>query len=322
MLFTLEEALWLFLIYAFLGWCAEVAFAALTRGIFVNRGMANGPICPIYGFGMLAVLLCLEPFRKNFFLLFLGSVLVTSALELVTGWALERFFHDKWWDYTNEPFNLKGYICLRFSLMWGLACLLVVNVIHPSIFFLVQKLATRPGHIALAVLLAAFLADEIITFSQLLRLPRQLRAIEDTQRRLRAVSDSIGSTIADGVLTAMETEQAFRESPRGQELLEKEARLKEKAAQLRADLDDSSAARRAELQLQTEKLRQQWEQEKADFARRLEELRRLRQEQGELLGQNLRLHRRLLRAFPALSRGRHREVFTRLRQRWEDRRED
>lgn len=319
MLFTLEETLWLFLIYAFLGWCTEVAFAALTRGIFANRGMANGPVCPIYGFGMLAVLFCLEPFRKNFFLLFIGSVLVTSALELVTGWALEKFFHDKWWDYTNEPFNLKGYICLRFSLMWGLACLLVVNVIHPSVYFLVQKLATRPGRVALVCLLAAFLADEIITFAQLLRLPRQLRAIEDTQRRLRAVSDGIGSTIADGVLTAVETEQAFRESPRGQELLEKEARLKERAAQLRSDLDDASAARRAELQRQTEKLRQQWEQEKADFSARLDEVRALRQELTGLLSQNLRLHKRLLRAFPALGRGRHREVFARLRQRWEER---
>lgn len=90
-MFTLEETLWLFLIYAFLGWCTEVAFAAVTRGKFVNRGMANGPICPIYGFGVLAVLFCLQPFRGNFFLLFLGSVVVTSLLELVTGWALEKF---------------------------------------------------------------------------------------------------------------------------------------------------------------------------------------------------------------------------------------
>ena len=118
-MFTLEETLWLFLIYAFLGWCTEVAFAAVTRGKFVNRGMANGPICPIYGFGVLAVLFCLQPFRGNFFLLFLGSVVVTSLLELVTGWALEKFFHDKWWDYSNEPFNIKGYICLRFSILWG-----------------------------------------------------------------------------------------------------------------------------------------------------------------------------------------------------------
>ena len=142
-MFTLEETLWLFLIYAFLGWCTEVAFAAVTRGKFVNRGMANGPICPIYGFGVLAVLFCRQPFRGNFFLLFLGSVVVTSLLELVTGWALEKFFHDKWWDYSNEPFNIKGYICLEFSIIWGLACVLVVDVIHPMIRKLVDLIPVK-----------------------------------------------------------------------------------------------------------------------------------------------------------------------------------
>lgn len=322
-MFTLEETLWLFLIYAFLGWCTEVAFAAVTRGKFVNRGMANGPICPIYGFGVLAVLFCLQPFRGNFFLLFLGSVVVTSLLELVTGWALEKFFHDKWWDYSNEPFNIKGYICLRFSILWGLACLLVVNIVQPSIFFVVQKLENLPGRIALGVCLAAFVTDEIITFVQLLKLPRQLRAIEETQKKLRVVSDGIGSSIADHVLSAVEKEQAFRESPRGQELLLKQAQFKEKAkdlaALLQSDRDEDNALRQAELQMQSEKLRQQWEEEKADFIRRTEEAESLRGKMSQLLSQNVRTHRRLLSAFPALGEGSHKEALSRIREKWEAR---
>ena len=81
MLFSLEQTLWLFLAYAFLGWCVEVAFHAVSTGRFINRGMANGPICPIYGFGVLLVLLLLEPVTAHFFLLFLGSVIVPTALE-------------------------------------------------------------------------------------------------------------------------------------------------------------------------------------------------------------------------------------------------
>lgn len=45
------QLLWIFFLYAFLGWCTEVSYAALRTGKFVNRGFLNGPICPIYGCG-------------------------------------------------------------------------------------------------------------------------------------------------------------------------------------------------------------------------------------------------------------------------------
>ena len=82
--------LWIFFVYAFLGWCTEVSFAALTSGRFVNRGFLNGPVCPIYGVGVVIVLFFLDPLRGNTFLLFLGSVLLTSLLEWVTGFVLEK----------------------------------------------------------------------------------------------------------------------------------------------------------------------------------------------------------------------------------------
>lgn len=118
------QLLWIFFIYAFLGWCTEVSYAALKTGRFVNRGFLNGPVCPVYGFGVVIVLWVLEPLRGNLLLLFLGSVALTSLLEWLTGFVLERLFHQRWWDYSQEPFNLGGYICLRFSIAWGWpACL-------------------------------------------------------------------------------------------------------------------------------------------------------------------------------------------------------
>ena len=199
----------------------------------------------------------------------------------------------------------------------------MVNIVQPSIFFVVQKLENLPGRIALGVCLAAFVTDEIITFVQLLKLPRQLRAIEETQKKLRVVSDGIGSSIADHVLSAVEKEQAFRESPRGQELLLKQAQFKEKAkdlaALLQSDRDEDNALRQAELQMQSEKFRQQWEEEKADFIRRTEEAESLRDKMSQLLSQNVRTHRRLLSAFPALGEGSHKEALSRIREKWEAR---
>ncbi|HVI41432.1 MAG TPA: putative ABC transporter permease, partial [Anaerovoracaceae bacterium] len=112
-----------FIIYAFLGWCTEVVYAAAKTGQFVNRGFLNGPYCPIYGFGVLFVIYLLHPVIDNLLYIFLGSVLITSAIELAGGYILEEIFHQKWWDYSDMPLNIGGYICLFFSLMWGLACL-------------------------------------------------------------------------------------------------------------------------------------------------------------------------------------------------------
>ena len=93
------ELLWIFFVYALLGWCTEVSYAALVTGKFVNRGFLNGPVCPIYGFGAAIIFLCLEPLKQNLLLLFLGSVLLTSLLELAAGFVLEKLFHQRWWDY-------------------------------------------------------------------------------------------------------------------------------------------------------------------------------------------------------------------------------
>ena len=136
---NIYQAVWIFLIYAFLGWCAEVAFAAVHKGIFINRGFLNGPVCPIYGVGMLVVVTLLWGLRSNLILLFLGSAGLTTALEYATGWILEKFFHDKWWDYSDKPFNVKGYICLEFTILWGLAAAFIVGAVHPFVFILIKK---------------------------------------------------------------------------------------------------------------------------------------------------------------------------------------
>ena len=95
---TIYEVLWIFIIYAFIGWCVEVSYAALDRGIFVNRGFLNGPYCPVYGIGVLIVIIVLTPLKNNLLLLYFGSLLLTTILEFLTGLILEKVFHNKWWD--------------------------------------------------------------------------------------------------------------------------------------------------------------------------------------------------------------------------------
>ena len=136
----LVDYIWYFFIYAVLGWCAEVIFAAVNTGKFVNRGFLNGPLCPMYGVGVAVIVFCLSPLEDNVWLTFLAAVVLTSGLEWITGFVLEKLFHQRWWDYSGLPFNIGGYICLKFSLAWGLACLLILKVIHPGIAALVHHI--------------------------------------------------------------------------------------------------------------------------------------------------------------------------------------
>ena len=212
MRYSFYQIAWIVIIYAFLGWCTEVAYAGVKRGKFVNRGFLNGPVCPIYGFGILSVVLVLEPFKDNTILLFLGSMLFCSVLEFIVGYVMERIFNDKWWDYSENPFNIKGYVCLEFSLMWGLACVLVIDSVHPHIMNFINRIPYSVGIWIIAALCVLFAVDFALTLIELLKLPKRFRAIEELERALTSVSDNIGEKIIyAGVEHGMEYAKEYEE---------------------------------------------------------------------------------------------------------------
>lgn len=113
-------------VYSFIGWCGEAAMAAVHRHKFVNRGFVSGPICPVYGAGAAAVAVFLPELKDQLFFLFLGGMIVTTFVEYLTGRLLELIFHRKWWDYSDQRFNLDGYVCLKNSAVWGLCSVLMI----------------------------------------------------------------------------------------------------------------------------------------------------------------------------------------------------
>lgn len=189
-----------FFIYAVLGWCVEVIHAALKRGRFENRGFLNGCWCPIYGVGVVLVLLCLTPININVFVLFLVSMVLTSILEFVVGFVLEKLFKTKWWDYSKEHFNIKGYVCVKYSILWGLACVLVVDLVHPMIAHLIHITPALAQYIICGVLTVAFVVDGIFTIIQLVAYKKNIIALEKITNDLRRPSNAIGGKIAASAL--------------------------------------------------------------------------------------------------------------------------
>ena len=201
-----------FFIYAFLGWCTEVAFAAFKERRFVNRGFLNGPICPVYGFGVVAVIHFLTPLRSNLLLLYLGSAILVTAIEWLTGFILEKVFHNKWWDYSNMPLNLNGYVCLLFSLIWGVFCVFIVDVFHPLIDTLLSHIPFLVGIILVCILVIAGLADLYVTASGILKLNKRLEKMQAIADELHQISDKLGESIYKRTITAMEKQEAISDT--------------------------------------------------------------------------------------------------------------
>lgn len=204
MIFTFNQVALLFFIYSFLGWCIEVAFVAVTLGEVTNRGFLHGPVCPIYGCGMLGVLMILTPIEDNIFMLFIGGMLICSAVELFGGWILDKIFHMRWWDYSNKKFNVGGYICLAFSIMWGMAVVFAVKFVHPPIMSLIKKIPVGMQFAIIIVLSVIIIVDMIVTLKNLIGMKKSLGQLDKMAEELQGIGDQLKDIVGNSAITVAE----------------------------------------------------------------------------------------------------------------------
>ena len=300
--FSLYHILAFFLIYSCLGWCVEVVYAAATTGQLVNRGFLNGPVCPIYGFGMILVLFFLTPLEDNLLLLYLGGVILPSALELVGGWALYKLYRTRWWDYTDKPFNIGGYVCLEFSLMWGVGAMVMVKVIHPTIAALVNIIPPLVGFVLMCLLYAVYAADVVATAIAASDLARELDALEKVADSMHAVSDAMTELLGT---TALDMDQKMDES---------RLQLKLAAAEARDSYDKLSPREAAStMRTRADAAFLQLEQLKEELAARAQIMQAHTRRGTHLLGKG-----RMLRAYPKLKHGQNNRSLNSLLEQLED----
>lgn len=128
--YSLLQWMLFFYIYCFFGWIIESTYVSVCTGNWVNRGFMRGPVIPIYGTGAVIVLFAVIPFRTSPILVFIVGTVAASILEFVTGFVMERIYKVRYWDYSDKPFNLCGYICLFNSFCWGVLSILLIYLVH------------------------------------------------------------------------------------------------------------------------------------------------------------------------------------------------
>lgn len=226
------------MIYALIGWAIEVSYHAVTMGKVVNRGFLNGPVCPVYGCGVISVLAVVRwvgealGFSGNIEtastpILFLVGICFATTIELLAGVLLDMLFHARWWDYSKERFNFRGYICLKFSIIWGLAIAFVLRVVHPGIKKIVDLIPVTFACIILVILYLVFLLDLVMTTLSVLKLNKQLEMMKELQDSILKLSDGMSEVIAEGTLhTVRKLEEGQDKVKEGYE--EKKKELEEK----------------------------------------------------------------------------------------------
>ncbi len=148
-----------FYMYCFLGWCFESTYVSIGKRKWVNRGFMKGPFLPIYGSGAVTILFVTAPVVSNPVLVYILSVAAATVLELVTGVVMEKLFKIRYWDYSKDFMNYKGYICLKSSIVWGFMGLLATYVINEPAVKIINSVPVFITGILVLVITVIFVVD-------------------------------------------------------------------------------------------------------------------------------------------------------------------
>ena len=312
-----------FYIYCFFGWIFESTYVSVKKGHFVNRGFLRLPMLPIYGTGAVMMLWVSLPVRDSLLLVYTSGAIAATILEYVTGWGMERLFKVKYWDYSNQRFQVNGYICLSSSIAWGFLTVLLTEVLHPPIARYVLGIPLGVLLVCVGGITVLFVLDAVRSVKEALDLAKVL----DAMTNMRAELDDLQVQMA---LLKAEMQQRAAES-RDESLLRLEllksqaeartAALREEASARTAALKDEAAARTTAAAEAAAKRLDAWknsaEERAAALSRRLEEVDEKRQ---NLAGRMNFYRKGLLRGNPSASSARFAEALKELREMAEKRR--
>lgn len=240
--YTWYQWLGCFYIYCFAGWIFESTYVSIRTGRFVNRGFLRLPMLPLYGTGAVMMLWVSLPVQDHLILVYLSGVLAATALEYVTGWAMERLFKVKYWDYSNQKYNLNGYICLTSSIAWGFLTILLTEVLHPPVERLLFRLPVPLAVGGVCFITVIFLYDTVQSVREALALGRALEAMT----RLKAELDDVQVQLA-----LLKAETVQRMADYREETADRMMQLRDGTAERMEQVKDETAVRMAQLRDET-----------------------------------------------------------------------
>lgn len=191
MLKNIEIYFLLFFIYSILGWLMEIVRTFINNRKFINRGFLIGPYCPIYGYGVLLMTFLLKKYQDDIIATFIFSIMICGVLEYLTSYFMEKFFHARWWDYSNRKFNINGRICLDNLIAFGILGCIILYITNPIIIGLLNKIPNTALHIISIILFICYIVDNIISSKIILNLKEISANVKDNTEEISKKVKSI-----------------------------------------------------------------------------------------------------------------------------------
>lgn len=217
-----------FIIYSFFGWIVESLYKTYLSKKPVNSGFLYGPLCPIYGFGAIIMLIFLKGYKDNVTLLFITAFFILSIWEYIVGWLLEKTFKTKYWDYSNNKFNIDGRVCLKNSCFWGILAIIFIEFLHPPIQNLMESVSREFLIYANIILFAIMLVDAIVSIIKVYNINISINLLNEITKNIKQEIEKI-KEYAENKANKNETLQHVIEE------------LKEKQESIKAKLEKQTA---------------------------------------------------------------------------------
>lgn len=169
----------IFFIYAIAGWIMETTTISIRNKKFVNRGFLVGPVCPIYGYGVVLVSVLLKKYQEDMVATFCMSIIICGLLEYFTSFFMEKIFKARWWDYSQKKFNINGRICLENLVLFGIASCIIVYIVNPFIIGKINLIPQNIQSLIIILLLLIHVVDNIISYKIILNLKQVSKEVKD-----------------------------------------------------------------------------------------------------------------------------------------------
>ena len=174
------SAFLIFILFSFIGWISEVIYVGVTSAHkFVNRGFLHGPLCPVYGFGGVVILMLPPSLYATWIPLFFASMILCTIVEYFVSWLMEKLFHTRWWDYSHYKIQLNGRICLLNSILFGFLGVVVIHFVYPLMTDLLNSLGQTWINISGMIILAVLSVDIFFTVRKLVDFANVMKKLKD-----------------------------------------------------------------------------------------------------------------------------------------------
>lgn len=308
-----------FYMYSLLGWVFESCYVSAKQHGWTNRGFLRGPMLPIYGSGAVMMLIVSEPFKGNYILVYFAGVIGATALEYVVGVVIEAIFKVRYWDYSYQKYNYKGYICLSSSIAWGFFTIGMNEWLHPGILHILFPISIPVKQSLTVVITLLFSVDIVMSVRDALELRDIILKLEEVREEMERLHRRM-----DVILAFMEAdrEDFLEEHPRLQRFAQHNEKIREELSHRMSEKKASMVERRIELK---EKMEFLIEREENLFSKLSEKQRfelddiknnfhKIEQRRRNLHELNYEKHRKNILGNPSMRSEKHPDAFKTLYQ--------